>query len=155
MVTVTKFLTKSDLKREICDCERRDKLKIFFKEVDETEIRIKPKEDLKGANILRNEKIVAYCESCKKIYFIMMTFEGSIKEQYVSIDSIELFEGSLKDIRKIINEMYDEYENELINIATDDHSIKVIDKLEDEEKIITKYVYLNREDKELYSDLMG
>ena len=155
MVTVTKFLTKSDLQREICDCEGRKKLKVFFKEVNETELRIKPEEDLKRAHILRNEKIVAYCESCKKIYFIMTTFEGSLKAQYVTIDSIELFEGSLKDLRRIINEMYDEYENELINIATDDYSIKVIDKLEDEEKIITTYAYLNREDKELYSDLMG
>lgn len=155
MVTVTKFLTKLDLKREVCDCEGRDKLKILFKEVNETELRIKPKEDLQGANVLRYEKIVAYCENCKNIYFIMLTFEGSLKEQYVSIDSIELFEGSLKDLRRIINEMYDGYENELINIATDDHSIKVIDKLEDEEKIITQYAYLNREDKELYADLMG
>ena len=77
-----------------------------------------------------------------------------MKEQYVSIDSIELFEGSMKELRKIINNMFDEYENEMITVATDDHTIKVIDKDEDEEKIITRYVYLNREDKNLYKDLL-
>ena len=57
-------------------------------------------------------------------------------------------------LRKIINNMFDEYENEMITVATDDHTIKVIDKDEDEEKIITRYVYLNREDKNLYKDLL-
>ena len=42
----------------------------------------------------------------------------------------------------------------MITVATDDHTIKVIDKDEDEEKIITRYVYLNREDKNLYKDLL-
>ena len=51
--------------------------------------------------------------------------------------------------------MYDEYEEEIINIATDDYSIKILDKIEDEEKIITRYAYLNREDKDLYEDLMN
>ena len=60
----------------------------------------------------------------------------------------------MKEIRKIINNMFDEYENEMITVATDDHTIKVIDKDEDEEKIITRYVYLNREDKNLYKDLL-
>ena len=78
-----------------------------------------------------------------------------MKEQYVSIDSIELFEGSMKELRKIINNMFDEYENEMITVATDDHTIKVIDKDEDEEKIITRYVYLNREDSILYADLQS
>ena len=107
-----------------------------------------------GAYIWRNEKIIASCEHCKKVYFMMITFEGGMKEQYVSIDSIELFEGSMKELRKIINNMFDEYENEMITVATDDHTIKVIDKDEDEEKIITRYVYLNREDKNLYKDLL-
>ena len=60
----------------------------------------------------------------------------------------------MKELRKIINNMFDEYENEMITVATDDHTIKVIDKDEDEEKIITRYVYLNREDKNLYKDLL-
>ena len=49
-----------------------------------------------------------------------ITFEGGINEQFVSIDSIELFDGSMKELRNILNNMYDEYENEIINIATDD-----------------------------------
>ena len=33
MVTVTKYLTKQDLRRKICDCENEEKLKVLFKEV--------------------------------------------------------------------------------------------------------------------------
>ena len=154
MVTVTKYLTERDLKRKICDCENEEKLKVLFKEVDESELRVKPDQGMMGAYIWRNEKIIAFCKHCKKLYFMMITFEGGMKEQYVSIDSIELFEGSMKELRKIINNMFDEYENEMITVATDDHTIKVIDKDEDEEKIITRYVYLNREDKNLYKDLL-
>lgn len=155
MVTVTKYLTHVDLKTKICDCKEEDKLKVLFKEVNESELRLKPEEGLKGAHILRNEKIVVCCEFCRKIYFIMTTFEGGFTEQYVTIDSIELFDGSMKELRSIINNMYDEYENEIISMATDDYSVKVLDKYEDDEKIITRYVYLNREDKELYKDLMN
>ena len=154
MVTVTKYLTERDLKRKICDCENEEKLKVLFKEVDESELRVKPEQGMMGAYIWRNEKIIASCEHCKKVYFMMITFEGGMKEQYVSIDSIELFEGSMKELRKIINSMFDEYENEMITVATDNHTIKVIDKDEDEEKIITRYVYFNREDKNLYKDLL-
>ena len=153
MVTVTKYLTQADLRRKICDCTE-DKLKILFKEATESELRINAKQAILGANILRNEKIIAICEECKKVYFIMTTFEGSMREQYINIDSIELFDGSIKELRSVINNMFDEYENEMIVVATDDHTIKVIDKYEDEQKIITKYVYLNREDKDLYKDLM-
>ena len=42
MVTVTKYLTERDLKRKICDCENEEKLKVLFKEVDESELRVKP-----------------------------------------------------------------------------------------------------------------
>lgn len=153
MVTVTKYLTQADVKRKICDC-REDKLKILFKEVTESELRINPEQAMLGANILRNEKIIGFCEECKKVYFIMTTFEGSMREQYINIDSIELFDGSIKELRSVINNMFEEYENEMIVIATDDHTVKIIDKYEDEEKIITKYAYLNREDKDLYKDLM-
>ena len=153
MVTVTKYLTQADVKRKICDC-KEDKLKILFKEVVESELRINPEQAMLGANILRNEKIIGFCEECKKVYFIMTTFEGSMREQYINIDSIELFDGSIKELRSVINNMFEEYENEMIVIATDDHTVKIIDKYEDEEKIITKYAYLNREDKDLYKDLM-
>ena len=153
MVTVTKYLTQADVKRKICDC-REDKLKILFKEVTESELRINPEQAMLGANILRNEKIIGFCEECKKVYFIMTTFEGSMREQYINIDSIELFDGSIKELRSVINNMFEEDENEMIVIATDDHTVKIIDKYEDEEKIITKYAYLNREDKDLYKDLM-
>lgn len=155
MVTITKFLTEEDLKMKICDCQCGKNLKVLFKEINESELRIQPNKDIKGAYILRNENIVARCEGCKKIYFIMTTFEGGLKEQYISVDSVELFEGSMKELRKILNEMYDEYEKELINIATDDYSIKILDKFEDEEKIITRYAYLNREDTDLYEDLIN
>lgn len=154
MVTVTKYLTQVDLRRKICDCKENEKLKVLFKETSESELRIKPEQGMLGAYILRNERIIALCEHCKKVYFIMTTFEGGIKEQYVSIDSLELFDGSIRELRQIINNMFDEYENEVITVATDDHTIKVIDKYEDDEKIITKYVYLNREDNYLYKDLV-
>ncbi|WP_455539969.1 hypothetical protein [Terrisporobacter sp.] len=154
MVTVTKYLTELDLKRRICDCEREEKLKVLFKEVSESELRVKPKQGMMGAYILRDEKIIAICENCKKVYFMMTTFEGGMKEQYVRIDYLELFDGTMKELRKIINNMFDEYENEIITVATDDHTIKVLDKDEDEEKIVTRYVYLNREDENLYADLL-
>ena len=106
-----------------------------------------------GAYILRNEKIIASCEDCKKVYFISTTFEGGMREHFISIDSLELFDGSMMDLRQIINSIFDEYENEIISVTTDDHTIKVLEKLEDEEKIITRYAYLNREDEDLYRDL--
>ena len=155
MITVTKYLTHADLKNKVCGCREDEKLKILFREVDESELRVSPKEGLKGANILRNEKIVALCEFCKKIYFMRVTFEGGFTNQFVSIDSIEVFDGSMKELRNILNSMYDEYENEIIDMATEDYSVKVVDKLEDDEKIITRYVYLKREDKELYKDILG
>lgn len=154
MVTVTKYLTQADLRRKICDCDGDGKLKVLFKEVSESELRVNPAQGMLGAYILRNEKIISFCEYCKKIYFIATTFEGGIRENYVSIDSIELFEGSMKELRKVINNMFDEYENEIITVATDDHTVKVLEKYQDDEKISTKYVYINREDKELYRDLI-
>lgn len=154
MVTVTKYLTQSDLKRKICDCNEEEKLKVLFKEVNESELRIKPEQVMYGAYILRNERVISYCEDCKKVYFLMTTFEGGIKEQYVSIDSLEIFDGTMKELREVINNMFDRYENEIITVATDDHTIKVLEKCEDDEKIITRYAYLNREDKNLYKDLM-
>ena len=89
----------------------------------------------------------------KKVYFISTTFEGGMREHFISIDSLELFDGSMMDLRQIINSIFDEYENEIISVTTDDHTIKVLEKLEDEEKIITRYAYLNREDEDLYRDL--
>lgn len=154
MVTVTKYLTKADLKRKICSCNEEEKLKILFKEVNESELRIKPEKSMAGAYILREEKIIASCNHCKKVYFLMTTFEGGINEQYISIDSVELFDGSMRQLRHVINNMFDEHESEVVTIATDDHAIKVLDKYDDEEKIVTRYVYLNREDKDLYKDLL-
>ena len=127
----------------------------MFKEIYETELRIQPNQVFEGAYILRNKKIVARCEGCKKIYSIRTTFEWWFKDKFLSLDSIELFDKREKDLRKILNEMYDEYEEELINIATDDYYVRILDKIEDEEKIITRYSYLNREDKDLYEDLMN
>lgn len=155
MVTVTKYLTQADLKRNICDCKEEEKLKVLFKEVSESELRINSEQEISGAYILRNEKIIASCEYCKKVYFITTTFEGGLKDQYISIDSLELFEGSMKELRQIINNLFDDYENENINIATDDHAIKILDQYEDDEKIITRYAYINREDEDLYKDLLG
>ena len=43
----------------------------------------------------------------------------------------------------------------LVNIATDDYVIKVLEQSEDDEKIDTRYVYLNREDSILYADLQS
>ncbi|WP_419726225.1 hypothetical protein [Terrisporobacter petrolearius] len=154
MVTVRKYLTKADLKRKICSCNEEEKLKILFKEVNESELRIKPEKSMAGAYILREEKIIASCNHCKKVYFLMTTFEGGINEQYISIDSVELFDGSMRQLRQVINNMFDEHESEVVTIATDDHAIKVLDKYDDEEKIVTRYVYLNREDKDLYKDLL-
>lgn len=154
MVTVTKYLTQVDLKRKICDCKEEEKLKVLFKEVSESELRIKPEEGMTGAYILREERIIASCNHCKKVYFLMTTFEGGIQEQYVNINSVELFDGSMRELRRVINNMFDEHENEIVIVATDDHAIKVLDKYDDEEKIVTRYVYLNREDKDLYKDLM-
>lgn len=154
MITVTKFLTTFDLEKIICGCSNNEKFKILYREVIESELRINSSEEIKGAHILRNEKIVVTCENCKKIYFIMTTFEGGFKEQYISVDSVELFDGSNKELRSILNNMYDEYESEIINMATDDYSVKVLENYKDEEKVINKYVYLNREDKDLYKDLM-
>lgn len=154
MVTVTKYLTQADLKRKICDCKEEEKLKVLFKEVSESELKMKPEQGMTGAYILRNEKVIASCEYCKKVYFVMTTFEGGIRENYVSIDSLELFDGSMRELRQVINNMFEEYENEVITVATEDHTIKVLDKYEDDEKITTNYVYINREDKDLYKDLM-
>lgn len=153
MVTVTKYLTQNDLRTKICSCEGEDKFKILFDEVTESELRAKPSQGMMGAYILKSEKLIICCERCKKIYFISTTFEGGMSERFTSIDSLEIFEGTIKDLRKIINSIFDEYENELITIATDDHTIKVLEKDEDEEKTITRYAYLNREDKDLYRDL--
>ena len=71
MVTVTKYLTQADLKRKICDCKEEEKLKVLFKEVSESELKMKPEQGMTGAYILRNEKVIASCEYCKKVYFIM------------------------------------------------------------------------------------
>ena len=43
----------------------------------------------------------------------------------------------------------------IVDIATDDYVIKVLSKSEDDEKTNTRYVYLNREDSILYSDLQN
>ena len=66
------------------------------------------------------------------------------EDRQVFIDRIETFNKGF---------LVAEYENEIISVTTDDHTIKVLEKLEDEEKIITRYAYLNREDEDLYRDL--
>ena len=154
MVTVTKFITNADLKNKICTCNNEELLKVLFREVEESELRMNADANSKGAHILRNEKIVAKCEHCGQVYFIMLTFEGGFNSQYTSINSVEIFDGTIKELRSVLNNMYDEYESEVINMATDDFSVKVLNKFEDNEKTITKYAYLNREDKELYGDFI-
>ena len=101
------------------------------------------------------EKLVVMCTDCKKIYFVSMSFEGSFKSQYVTLESVELFDGEALEARNLINRIYSEYEDAMVDIATDDYVIKVLSKSEDDEKINTRYVYLNREDSILYSDLQS
>ena len=101
------------------------------------------------------EKLVVMCTECKKIYFVSMSFEGSFKSQYVTLESVELFDGEALEARNLINRIYSEYEDTMVDIATDDYVIKVLSKSEDDEKTNTRYVYLNREDSILYSDLQN
>ena len=101
------------------------------------------------------EKLVVMCTDCKKIYFVSMSFEGSFKSQYVTLESVELFDGEALEARNLINRIYSEYEDTMVDIATDDYVIKVLSKSEDDEKTNTRYVYLNREDSILYSDLQS
>ena len=95
------------------------------------------------------------CTECKKIYFVSMSFEGSFKSQYVTLESVELFDGEALEARNLINRIYSEYEDTMVDIATDDYVIKVLSKSEDDEKTNTRYVYLNREDSILYADLQS
>lgn len=101
------------------------------------------------------EKLVVMCTECKKIYFVSMSFEGSFKSQYVTLESVELFDGEALEARNLINRIYSEYEDTMVDIATDDYVIKVLSKSEDDEKTNTRYVYLNREDSILYADLQS
>ena len=101
------------------------------------------------------EKLVVMCTECKKIYFVSMSFEGSFKSQYVTLESVELFDGEALEARNLINRIYSEYEDTMVDIATDDYVIKVLSKSEDNEKTNTRYVYLNREDSILYADLQS
>lgn len=155
MVTVNKFLYEEDFGRKICACTDKEEYKILFREVNETELKTNEVDAVTKASIYKMERLVVMCTKCKKIYFISLTFEGSFKSQYITLESVELFDDTPIAARNLINRIYADYEETLVDIATDDYAIKVISKYEDDEKINTRYVYLNREDSILYADLQS
>ena len=155
MVTVNKYLYQDDFGQKICPCSDAQKYKVLFREVNEIELKVSEVEAVTKASIYKMEKLVVMCTECKKIYFVSMSFEGSFKSQYVTLESVELFDGEALEARNLINRIYSEYEDTMVDIATDDYVIKVLSKSEDDEKTNTRYVYLNREDSILYSDLQN
>ena len=155
MVTVNKYLYEDDFGQKICPCSDAQKYKVLFREVNEIELKVSEVEAVTKASIYKMEKLVVMCTDCKKIYFVSMSFEGSFKSQYVTLESVELFDGEALEARNLINRIYSEYEDTMVDIATDDYVIKVLSKSEDDEKTNTRYVYLNREDSILYSDLQS
>ncbi len=155
MVTVNKYLYQDDFGQKICPCSDAQKYKVLFREVNEIELKGSEVEAVTKASIYKMEKLVVMCTECKKIYFVSMSFEGSFKSQYVTLESVELFDGEALEARNLINRIYSEYEDTMVDIATDDYVIKVLSKSEDEEKTNTRYVYLNREDSILYADLQS
>ena len=155
MVTVNKYLYQDDFGQKICPCSDAQKYKVLFREVNEIELKGSEVEAVTKASIYKMEKLVVMCTECKKIYFISLSFEGSFKSQYVTLHSVELFDEDVIEARNLINRRYSEYERELVDIATDDYVIKVLLKSDDDEKTNTVYVYLNREDSILYSDLQS
>ena len=146
MVTVNKYLYEDDFGQKICLCSEKQEYKVLFREVNETELKTNDVDSVTKASIYKMEKLVVMCTECKKIYFVSMSFEGSFKSQYVTLESVELFDGEALEARNLINR---------IDIATDDYVIKVLSKSEDNEKTNTRYVYLNREDSILYADLQS
>ena len=157
MVTVNKYLYKKDFGRGICPCSDKQEYKVLFREVSETELKT-DELDLDAvakASRYKMEKLVVMCTECKKIYFVAMSSEISFKEQYVTLESVELFDDTPLEARNLINKIYSEYKDVLVNIATDDYVIKVLAQSEDDEKIESRYVYLNREDSILYADLQS
>ena len=155
MVTVNKYLYQDDFGQKICPCSDAQKYKVLFREVNEIELKGSEVEAVTKASIYKMEKLVVMCTECKKIYFVSMSFEGSFKSQYVTLESVELFDGEVLEARNLINRIYSEYEDAIVDIATDDYVIKVLLKSDDDEKTNTVYVYLNREDSILYSDLQS
>ncbi|MDY5212453.1 hypothetical protein [Intestinibacter sp.] len=155
MVTVNKYLYQDDFGQKICSCSDKQEYKVLFREVNETELKTNEIEAVTKASIYKMEKLVVMCTECKKIYFISLSFEGSFKAQFVTLESVELFDGEVVEARNLINRIYSEYEDVLVDIATDDYVVKVLSKSEDDEKINTRYVYLNREDSILYADLQS
>ena len=155
MVTVNKYLYQDDFGQKICPCSDAQKYKVLFREVNEIELKVSEVEAVTKASIYKMEKLVFMCTECKKIYFVSMSFEGSFKSQYVTLESVELFDGEALEARNLINRIYSEYEDTMVDIATDDYVIKVLSKSEDDEKTNTRYVYLNREDSILYADLQS
>ena len=129
--------------------KRREQLKY------ETELKTNDVDIVTKASIYKMEKLVVMCTECKQIYFVSMSFEGSFKSQYVTLESVELFDGEVIEVRNLINRIYSEYEDAMVDIATDDYVIKVLSKSEDDEKTNTRYVYLKREDSILYADLQS
>lgn len=155
MVTVNKYLYQDDFGQKICSCSDKQEYKVLFREINETELKTNEIEAVTKASIYKMEKLVVMCTECKKIYFISLSFEGSFKAQFVTLESVELFDGEVVEARNLINRIYSEYEDVLVDIATDDYVVKVLSKSEDDEKINTRYVYLNREDSILYADLQS
>ncbi|WP_455542031.1 hypothetical protein [Intestinibacter sp.] len=155
MVTVNKYLYEDDFGQKICSCSEKQEYKVLFREVNETELKTNEVEAVTKASIYKMEKLVVMCTDCKKIYFISLSFEGSFKSQYVTLESVEIFDGEPVEVRNLINRIYSEYEEVMLDIATDDYAVKVLSKSEDDEKTNTRYVYLNREDSILYADLQS
>ena len=155
MVTVNKYLYEDDFGQKICLCSEKQEYKVLFREVNETELKTNDVDSVTKASIYKMEKLVVMCTECKKIYFVSMSFEGSFKSQYVTLESVELFDGEVLEARNLINRIYSEYEDAIVDIATDDYVIKVLSKSEDDEKTNTRYVYLNREDSILYADVQS
>ena len=155
MVTVNKYLYQDDFGQKICPCSDAQKYKVLFREVNEIELKVSEVEAVTKASIYKMEILVVMCTECKKIYFVSMSFEGSFKSQYVTLESVELFDGEALEARNLINRIYSEYEDAIVDIATDDYVIKVLLKSDDDEKTNTVYVYLNREDSILYADLQS
>lgn len=153
MVTVNKYLYEDDFGQKICGCSDKQEYKVLFREVNETELKTSEVEAVTKASIYKMEKLAVMCTDCKKIYFISLSNEASFKSQYVTLESVEVFDGTPIEARNLINRIYAEYEDVLVDVATDDYVIKVLSKDEDDEKTNTRYVYLNREDSVLYADL--
>ena len=123
MVTVNKFLYEDDFGQKICACSDKEEYKVLFREVNETELKTPEVEAVTKASIYTMEKLAVMCTNCKKIYFISLSCEKSFKSQFVTLESVEIFDGQPVEARNLINRIYAEYEDVLVDVATDDYVI--------------------------------